>query len=106
MDAFAISVSHGLQYGVPLKSYVKAYINMSFAPAGMTDDADIKTASSLVDYIFRRLAKQYLSLDDQLELGKLRHCAIAAATKLSAQEAVTCAPLAVQRAAVARSSCK
>ncbi|HMS30915.1 MAG TPA: vitamin B12-dependent ribonucleotide reductase [Candidatus Saccharibacteria bacterium] len=69
MDAFAISVSHGLQYGVPLKSYVKAYINMSFAPAGMTDDADIKTASSLVDYIFRRLAKQYLSLDDQLELG-------------------------------------
>lgn len=69
MDAFAISVSHGLQYGVPLKSYVKAFINMSFAPAGMTDDAEIRTASSLVDYIFRRLAKQYLSLDDQLELG-------------------------------------
>ena len=69
MDAFAISVSHGLQYGVPLKSYVKAFINMSFAPAGMTDDGEIKMASSLVDYIFRRLAKQYLSIDDQLELG-------------------------------------
>ncbi|MBP9738125.1 vitamin B12-dependent ribonucleotide reductase [Candidatus Saccharibacteria bacterium] len=69
MDAFAISVSHGLQYGVPLKSYVKAFINMSFAPAGITDDSEIKTASSLVDYIFRRLAKAYLSLDDQLELG-------------------------------------
>ncbi len=69
MDAFAISVSHGLQYGVPLKSYVKAFINMSFAPAGMTDDVEIQTASSLVDYIFRRLAKEYLSLDDQLELG-------------------------------------
>lgn len=69
MDAFAISVSHGLQYGVPLKSYVRAFINMSFAPAGITDDQEIKTASSLVDYIFRRLAKQYLSLDDQLELG-------------------------------------
>ncbi len=69
MDAFAISVSHGLQYGVPLKSYVKAFINMSFAPSGMTDDAEIRSASSLVDYIFRRLAKQYLSLDDQLELG-------------------------------------
>ena len=69
MDAFAISVSHGLQYGVPLKSYVKAFINMSFAPAGMTDDSEIKLASSLVDYIFRRLAKQYLSIDDQLELG-------------------------------------
>lgn len=69
MDAFAISVSHGLQYGVPLKSYVKAFTNMSFAPAGITDDAEIKTASSLVDYIFRRLAKEYLGLDDQLELG-------------------------------------
>jgi hypothetical protein len=69
MDAFAISVSHGLQYGVPLKSYVKAFINTSFAPAGVTDDTEIKMASSLVDYIFRRLAKTYLSIDDQLELG-------------------------------------
>lgn len=69
MDAFAISVSHGLQYGVPLKSYVRAFTNMSFAPSGLTDDAEIKTASSLVDYIFRRLAKEYLTLDDQLELG-------------------------------------
>lgn len=69
MDVFAISVSHGLQYGVPLKSYVKAFINTSFAPAGVTDDNEIKMASSLVDYIFRRLAKTYLSLDDQLELG-------------------------------------
>jgi len=69
MDVFAISVSHGLQYGVPLKSYVRAFINTSFAPAGVTDDVEVKMASSLVDYIFRRLAKTYLSLDDQLELG-------------------------------------
>lgn len=69
MDAFAISVSHGLQYGVPLKSYVKTLSNMSFAPQGMTDDPEIKTAASLVDYIFRRLAKDYLSIDDRLELG-------------------------------------
>ncbi|MCA9348694.1 vitamin B12-dependent ribonucleotide reductase [Candidatus Saccharibacteria bacterium] len=69
MDAFAISVSHGLQYGVPLKSYVKAFINMSFAPAGITDDTDIRTASSIVDYIFRKLAGLYLSFDDRLELG-------------------------------------
>ena len=69
MDSFAISVSHGLQYGVPLKSYVKTLSNMSFAPQGMTDDADIKTASSLIDYIFRRLALDYLSFDDRLELG-------------------------------------
>jgi ribonucleoside-diphosphate reductase alpha chain len=69
MDALAISVSHGLQYGVPLKAYVKAFTNMSFAPAGITDDPEIRTASSLVDYIFRRLARNYLSFDDRLELG-------------------------------------
>ncbi len=69
MDAFAISISHGLRYGVPLKSYVKAFSHMNFAPAGMTDDPELRTASSLTDYIFRRLAKDYLSFDDQLELG-------------------------------------
>jgi ribonucleoside-diphosphate reductase alpha chain len=69
MDSFAISVSHGLQYGVPLKSYVKTLSNMSFAPQGMTDDPEIRTASSLIDYIFRRLAQDYLSFDDRLELG-------------------------------------
>lgn len=69
MDAFAISVSHGLQYGVPLKTYVNAFMSTSFAPAGITDDADIRTASSITDYIFRRLALTYLSFDDRLELG-------------------------------------
>lgn len=69
MDSFAISVSHGLQYGVPLKSFVKSMSSMSFAPAGMTDDPEIKTATSLTDYIFRRLALDYLSFDDRLELG-------------------------------------
>lgn len=69
MDSFAISMSHGLQYGVPLKSYVKTLRGTSFAPAGITDDKDIRTASSITDYIMRRLAKDYLSFDDQLELG-------------------------------------
>lgn len=69
MDAFAISVSHGLQFGVPLKDYVKSFTSMSFAPSGITDDTEIRTASSLVDYIFRRLALSYLSFDDRLELG-------------------------------------
>ncbi len=69
MDSFAISVSHGLQYGVPLKSYVKTLMGTSFAPSGITDDKDIRTASSLTDYIFRRLALDYLSFDDRLELG-------------------------------------
>ena len=69
LDAFAISVSHGLQYGVPLKDYVKSFTSMSFAPSGITDDKEIRTASSLIDYIFRRLALSYLSFDDRLELG-------------------------------------
>ena len=69
MDSFAISVSHGLQYGVPLKSYVKTLSNMSFAPSGITDDPEIRTASSIIDYIFRRLARDYLNFDDRLELG-------------------------------------
>ena len=69
MDSFAISVSHGLQYGVPLKSYVRTMMSTSFAPAGITDDEEIRTASSITDYIFRRLAFDYLSFDDRLELG-------------------------------------
>lgn len=69
MDSFAISVSHGLQYGVPLKSYVKTLMSSSFAPSGITDDPDIRTASSITDYIFRRLALDYLSFDDRLVLG-------------------------------------
>lgn len=69
MDSFGRSISYGLQYGVPIKTYIKGMAHMSFAPAGITDDPAIRTASSLVDYIFRRLAKTYLSFDDQLELG-------------------------------------
>lgn len=69
MDALAISVSYGLQYGVPLKSYVHALTSMTFAPAGMTDDPEVRTATSIVDYIFKRLAYSYLSFDDRLELG-------------------------------------
>lgn len=69
MDSFGRSISYGLQYGVPLKVYVKGMTAMSFAPAGITDDKDIRTAASLVDYIFRRLATDYLSFDDRLELG-------------------------------------
>lgn len=69
MDALAISVSHGLQYGVPLKSYVKGFINMNFAPSGITDDAAVSTATSLVDFVFKKLAHQYLSFEDRLELG-------------------------------------
>jgi ribonucleoside-diphosphate reductase alpha chain len=69
MDSFAISVSHGLQYGGPLNSYVRTLRGTSFAPSGITDDPDIRTASSVTDYIVRRLALDYLNFDDRLELG-------------------------------------
>lgn len=71
MDAFAISVSHGLQYGVPLRSFVDAFTGMRFEPAGMTDDPDIRIANSLMDYLFRRLAIEYLSPEERAELNIL-----------------------------------
>jgi len=71
MDAFAISVSHGLQYGVPLKAFVEMFTNMRFEPAGITDDPEIRLASSLVDYIFRRLAVEYLSYEERVDMGIL-----------------------------------
>ena len=71
MDAFSIAVSLGLQHGVPLATFVQKYTSMRFEPAGMTDDPDLRIAASLVDYIFRRLAVDYLSLDERAELGIL-----------------------------------
>ena len=69
MDAFSISVSLGLQHGVPLATYVRKYANMRFEPAGITDDSDLRIATSLVDYIFRRLAVDYLPVEERAELG-------------------------------------
>jgi ribonucleoside-diphosphate reductase alpha chain len=68
-DAFAISISHGLQYGVPLRSFVDAFIGMRFEPAGMTDDPDIRIANSLMDYLFRKLAIMYLTPEERAELN-------------------------------------
>jgi ribonucleoside-diphosphate reductase alpha chain len=69
MDAFAKSVSYGLQYGVPLRAFVEAFTNMRFEPAGMTDDPDIRFASSIMDYLFRRLAIEYMTYEERAELG-------------------------------------
>ena len=69
MDAFSIAVSIGLQYGVPLDSFVQKFTNLKFEPAGMTDDPDIRIAQSFMDYIFRRLALDYLTFEDRSELG-------------------------------------
>ncbi|HLJ99362.1 MAG TPA: vitamin B12-dependent ribonucleotide reductase [Streptosporangiaceae bacterium] len=71
MDAFSMAISVGLQYGIPLESYVAKFTNMRFEPAGLTDDPDIRLASSVMDYIFRRLALDHLSYDTRAELGIL-----------------------------------
>ena len=69
MDAFSIAVSIGLQYGVPLETYVSKFTNLRFEPAGLTDDADVRMAQSIMDYIFRRLALDYLDFETRQGLG-------------------------------------
>ena len=69
MDAFSVAISIGLQYGVPLETFVSKFTNMRFEPAGMTDDPDVRMAASVMDYIFRRLALDFLSYDARAELG-------------------------------------
>ena len=69
MDAFSIAVSIGLQYGVPLETFVEKFTNLRFEPAGMTDDKDIRMAQSMMDYIFRRLALDYLPFEERSAMG-------------------------------------
>ncbi|MGH3730639.1 MAG: vitamin B12-dependent ribonucleotide reductase [Micromonosporaceae bacterium] len=69
MDAFSVAISIALQYGVPLETYVSKFVNMRFEPAGMTDDPDIRMATSVMDYIFRRLALDHLPYERRAELG-------------------------------------
>jgi ribonucleoside-diphosphate reductase alpha chain len=71
MNSFMISVSLGLQYGVPLEVYVSKFSHMRFEPSGMTNDADIRVAKSIVDYIFRWMGKKFLTADQQEEAGIL-----------------------------------
>ena len=72
VDSLAISISYGLQYGVPLKSYIRIFLNMTFAPSGVTNDSQIKRASSIIDFIARKLAAIYLSYEDQVDLNLAR----------------------------------
>jgi ribonucleoside-diphosphate reductase alpha chain len=87
MDAFSIAISVGLQYGIPLDSYVAKFTNMRFEPAGMTDDPDIRIATSMMDYIFRRLALDHLPYDQRAELGILS--AAERAAQLAGQDPAT-----------------
>ena len=69
MDAFSIAISIALQYGVPLEAFVSKFVNMKFEPAGLTDDPDVRMAQSIMDYVFRRLALDYLPEEKRAELG-------------------------------------
>ena len=69
MDAFSMSISVGLQYGIPLEFYVSKFSNLRFEPAGMTDDPDVRIATSVLDYLFRRLALDHLPYDKRVQLG-------------------------------------
>ena len=69
MDAFSIAISIALQYGVPLEAFVSKFVNMRFEPAGLTDDPDIRMSQSIMDYIFRRLALDYLPYEKREALG-------------------------------------
>ena len=71
MDAFSISISLGLQHGVPLATFVRKFANMKFEPAGITDDPELRIATSLIDYIFRRMALDFLSFEERADLGIL-----------------------------------
>src|SRR5215468_3704259 len=71
MNSIMISVSLGLQYGVPLEVYVSKFSHMRFEPSGPTNDPDIRIAKSLVDYIFRWMGKKFLTTDQQEEIGIL-----------------------------------
>jgi ribonucleoside-diphosphate reductase alpha chain len=87
MDAFSIAISVGLQYGIPLESYVAKFTNMRFEPAGITDDPDIRMVSSVMDYIFRRLALDHLPFEQRSELGILSAAERTAALDGTAQAA-------------------
>lgn len=69
MDAFATSVSLGLQYGVPLKAFVDKFSHMRFEPSGFTNNERIPQAKSIVDYLFRWMALKFLPAEDHAAIG-------------------------------------
>jgi ribonucleoside-diphosphate reductase alpha chain len=104
MDAFSISVSLGLQHQVPLATYVRKYSNMKFEPAGITDDPELRIATSLVDYIFRRLALDYLSIEERTELGILSTTERVQPTLPGVEEMATPSPGVVDDSSAANST--
>ncbi len=104
MDAFSIAISIGLQYGVPLETFVAKFTNMRFEPAGMTDDSDIRMAASVMDYIFRRLALDFLPYERRAELGIFTAEERAAQLRAEAEAATSAEDTSVDLAAMAASA--
>jgi len=104
MDAFSIAISIGLQYGVPLETFVAKFTNMRFEPAGMTDDSDIRMAASVMDYIFRRLALDFLPYERRAELGIFTAEERAAQLRAEAEAASPAEDTSVDLAAMAASA--
>ena len=104
MDAFAIAISLGLQYGVPLEAYVAKFVNMIFEPNGMTDDKDVRIAQSLVDYLARRLAIDYLDVETRQALGIKTTAERTAEVNGTAEPAPAAAPPRPRRPPRSRSS--
>jgi len=104
MDAFSIAISIALQYGVPLETYVAKFVNMRFEPSGMTDDPDVRIATSVVDYLFRRLALDHLPQGKRADLGiysAAERSAQVAATGYGTGSAAVAAPVVVDTVSVA-----
>ena len=98
MDAFSVAISIAIQYGVPLEAFVSKFVNMRFEPAGMTDDKDIRMAQSMMDYIFRRLALDYLPFEKREALGIFT--ADERAGHVAGYDAISASPQAVVEAVV------
>ncbi len=103
MDAFSVAISIALQYGVPLEAFVSKFVNMRFEPAGMTDDKDVRMAQSMMDYIFRRLALDYLPFEQReaMQIFTAEERAATVAGYDAAPAAIESVPVAVAPAAPA-----
>lgn len=98
MDSFATAVSVGLQYGVPLKVLVNKFVHKRFEPSGYTQNANIRIAKSIVDYLFRWLAMKFLEVQDQISVGVQLDIAAADASLGTETEKIVVQPVSVAQA--------
>ena len=88
MNCFSIAISHALQYGVPLEKLIKSFSFTRFEPHGMTDHPNIKTATSVIDFIFRVLAMEYLGRTDLVHVTPEQTGTVIRVQELAAQQRV------------------